>query len=165
MALSSDQRKNVRFLLLMIILLTIPCYCLGLVVLQLSDKVEQIEQFPQDTPPSGNDLLLSPVAFTPTEPRIVINPTDRQEDATATLTLTATLTRTFFLTWTRTPTNTATATLTPTNTLTPSVTPSETPTETPQPTSTQTPLPSNTPLPTETETSVELMEAWNGLQA
>ncbi|MCD4753127.1 MAG: hypothetical protein K8R40_08660 [Anaerolineaceae bacterium] len=146
MALSSDQRKNVRFLLLMVILLTIPCYCLGIVVLRLANQVEEIQQFPQDTPPAGSNGTNAPVASATIFTVIPVDPTAIISDATATVTLTAAFTKTFFLTWTRTPTNTAT------NTLTPSNTPTETPTKTFTPT--DTPMPSETPQPTETETAV-----------
>ena len=146
MTLSSDQRKNVRFLLLMVILLTIPCYCLGFVVLRLANQVEEIQQFPQDTPPAGSNDTNAPAASATTYTVIPDAPTALINEATATVTSTATLTKTFFLTWTRTPTNTAT------NTLTPSNTPTETPTKTFTPT--DTPTPSETPQPTEAETNV-----------
>jgi len=146
MALSSDQRKNVRFLLLMVILLTIPCYCLGIVVLRLANQVEEIQQFPQDTPPAGSNGATAPVASATIFTVIPDNPTAIISDSTATVTLTGVFTKTQFLTWTRTPTNTATNTLTPTNT------PTETPTKTFTPTGT--PMPSETPQPTETETTV-----------
>ena len=146
MALSSDQRKNVRFLLLMVILLTIPCYCLGVVVLRLANQVEEIQQFPQDTPSSGSNSTNTPAASATTFTVIPDDPTAIINNATAPVPLTATFTKTFFLTWTRTPTQTATNTLTPTNT------PTETPTKTFTPT--DTPMPSETPQPTETETNV-----------
>jgi len=146
MALSSDQRKNVRFLLLIVILLTIPCYCLGIVVLRLANQVEEIQQFPQDTPPAGSNSTNTPVASATIFTVIPNNPTAIINDSTATVTLTAAFTKTFFLTWTRTPTNTAT------NTLTPSNTPTETPTKTVTPT--DTPMPSETPQPIEKETTV-----------
>jgi hypothetical protein len=153
MALSSDQRKNFRFLLLMIILLTIPCYCLGIVVLRLADQVEQIERYPQDTPPPLQESTFTPVAIVPTETRTV-NDFTPTTDVTATMTSTVTLTKTFFLTPTRTATLTPTVTLTPTNT--PTHTQTVTPSPTQVPTQTNTPIPTGTetPVPTEAETSI-----------
>lgn len=135
LSLSSDQRKNFRFLLLMIILLTIPCYCLGLVVLRLSDEARIIEQYPQDTPVPNLNATFTPVAIITDEAGFTQTASVTPE-FTATITYTATNTKTPFMTPTRTSTLTPTITSTPTNTMTPS--PTMTPTETPTPTETET---------------------------
>lgn len=144
-----DQSTRIRSILLSIILLTLPCYCLGIILLISSQNAVS-----QPTPT---------ITFTPTEtpvPPTSIIPTITSS-ATATYTNTPTITWTASPTYTpfSTPTHTATNTYTPT----PSDTPTETPTITSTPTYTETvtltPTPTDTPTLTPIVTETEVIAA------
>ena len=145
MAPISEQKRNLRFLFLVIILITIPCYCLGFVVLSLANRVSGIEPLPTE--------VVLPTSEQPTETVTLTNTPENMQTATletqtATLTGTATITKTRFLT----PTATITLTSTPTATATHTVTPTDTATPMPTATATETPTFTNVP-PTATEES------------
>ena len=122
MALKADRRARTRTILVFIILATLPCYCLGLVILQIG----RADQQPTATP-----------TLTRTATRQVSSPMP-------------VLTDTPFSTATVTETPTATITRTPNLTLTAWVPPTRTPTNPPTPTLAATPLP-DTPTPTATQ--------------
>ena len=111
-----SKQKRIRYILILAILVTIPFYCLGLLLLRINRP---------------------PVNPTPTMSSVI--PT---ETLTPTITLTAYQTGTF--TMTPTITQTLTSTVTPTNTLTPTETPTPTLTLTPTDTPTRTPTVSPT---------------------
>ncbi|NMC80046.1 MAG: hypothetical protein GYA59_11855 [Chloroflexi bacterium] len=125
--------NRTRSTLIFVILGTLPCYCLGLVVLRscqpsaqtLTPTVTQTVMEGTLTPPmpSNTPFVFPTATFTPT----------------ATVTWTPSLTFTPFVPPTRTITPTATFTLTPE--------PSETPTETLVPTETLTEEPDSSPTP------------------
>lgn len=124
-------KRNIYAVLLGIILLTIPCYCLGIAALAAAPPVEVPTPTPFSftaTPIQNQDIpSLVPDTATPTE-------TPPQTDNTATATLEPTPTQ-LFPTVPATDTPTAIpATATPTNT----PLPSDTPTGTPPPTNTPT---------------------------
>jgi len=122
------EKRNVYAVLLGIILLTIPCYCLGIAALAAAPPVELPTPTPfgfTATPASTADLpSLVPDVATPTG-------TPAPADGTPTATLEPTPTQIF-------PTVPATQTPTPTNTVLPTQTPTGTvpPTLTPTPTAT-----------------------------
>lgn len=125
-------------------MITIPCYCLGFVVLNVANRVSGIEPLPTD--------YILPTVSVPTQTKVAsVTP---KSIATATLgptvitsTYTATVTKTRFLTPTSTLTLTNTPTLTPTATLTATSTSTQTKTSTATPT--KLPLVITTPDPTE----------------
>lgn len=117
-----SRRTRTRYMLILMILITIPCYILGIVLLRLN---------------SG------PLASTPTP---VNSPTITR---TATITLTPYLTRTPTITPTITQTLTPTLTRTPTITPTITQTPTNTPELTEPPVNTDTPGPEETPTGSE----------------
>lgn len=120
----STERRNVYFLLLGIILATIPCYCIGLVALATG---------PTQTSPTSTPTLSLFQTITPVmEPTIMVSPTP---SATAT----------------PSPSRTPTETLVPTPTqsfptVVPTVTPLPTSNPVPDP-PTETPVPTDTPSP------------------
>jgi hypothetical protein len=136
-------KKRIRYMLILATLATLPCYCLGLVVLQVN----------RNRPPEVTPTLTHTVTATATitlTPYITLTPT-----STATITQTATITETGTETQTPTITETPTETTTPTISETPSPTATATPTDTPPPT--RTPTPTGTPTPTQTEPPTETM--------
>lgn len=146
----ADQRQTTRMVLLAIIVLTLPCYCLGAVLLatapETSDARSGTSRPPlsgQTASPGGTASITPFFTATPTRADFNLGPTPIQIQIptraplvlpTATLTLTPTNTEL--------PPPTAAPTLTPipTNTLPPSPTPTTPPTA-PQ-------VPTNVPLPT-----------------
>ena len=126
----NDNREShlrIRFVLITIILVTLPCYCTGLALVRFAGG-------PQPEQPTSTPLWVQPATQT----------------AEAALTLIPSFTP-FFITPTPvTPTPTPAETLTPT--LPPSVTPTISPTAIPLPSDTPsaTPPPTETFLPTET---------------
>lgn len=144
-----DSRRYTYLILIGIILLTVPCYCLGI---------------------TAYFMAPGPVPTLPSQPvTVTILPTVEGIEATFTPTLAPTATNTSgfptvtlpstpdqFVTETRlptlTPTNTATATPTPTPTNTPTLTPTMTPTPSPTFSPTATSTPTVAPTATATET-------------
>lgn len=129
-----DRRTRTRSTLLIIILATLPFYCVGLVVLGIA----RISQRPDKTPTLTPTVAVITQTLGPTS---TVTPF---QFPTATNTGTATITYTPSITWTPFHTPTRTQTLVPSITFTP-VTPS--PTSTPLP-PTFTPEPTNTLIPT-----------------
>jgi hypothetical protein len=128
--LPADPRMRLRAILIIIILATIPCYCIGLVAIMVAPDGGKIDQIPTPTLTltSTYNFSVTPVlnTFTPSQ--------------TATVT--------------ETPSQTGTATNTPTHFIPPTWTPSITPTPTwtltlvpPTATFTSTPTWTNTPIP------------------
>lgn len=132
----ADRRSKTRSSLLFIILATIPCYCLGFVVLRSCQPVSR-QPTPSPSPIQTTALpqIQSPTS-TFTQPVLIIT---ASQTPTITQTWTPTLTLTPFSTWTRTITPTVTDTSQP-----------PTHTNTPPPTDTSIP---NTPTPSSTPTS------------
>lgn len=120
-----DQRSRIRTLFIVIILLTLPCYCFGMILLFSSQGIGG-----QNTPTSSVSPTLTPsLAVTTTQ-------------APATETLSASPSQS------ATPTLTPSTTYTPFSTYTPTITGTPTNTPTQVPTATFTPEP---PTPTDTE--------------
>lgn len=124
--LQRERRNRIRSFLIIAIVATIPCYCLGLAMLQVDSFLNRPTRTPTNT-------------YTPTITGTTAPPTDTPVPATGTVTVTLTPTLTF------TPSLTFTAFLTPTTTIT--LTPSP-----PPPTLTNTPPPPPTLTPTSTPT-------------
>ena len=122
------EKRNIYAVLLGIILMTIPCYCLGIVALASAPRIEAptITPFgftPAITPGQGV-ATIAPGETTPLD-----GPTPTPNTPTATLEPTPTqLFPTVPPTVTPTPTNTVIPTVTPTGTLPPTHTPTSTPT-------------------------------------
>jgi len=117
-----------RLILGSVILITLPCYCLGMVMLWNANLVREQKTPTATFTPEGTILT----TFTPTYTVPVASPT---------LTSTPTITSTF--------TPTITYVIPPTRTFTPLPSPLPTETLTPLPTFTNTPIPSSTFTPTE----------------
>lgn len=129
MSLRAQQTSRTRSTLIIIILATIPCYCLGLVVLLVGREIQKASNLPTATPsPSNTPVVIQtlPATITPFQ-----FPTETQT-STPTLTVTPSQTLTPFLPPTRTATQTPTMTIEPTVTSTPTEAP-PTPTMTPTP--------------------------------
>lgn len=125
--------KRVHLYLGIAILLTIPCYCFGL-MLFLNNKDLNINQ----------QITMTSLPSDPIE--AILSPTFTSPVVTQTLTLSPTVTPTFTQTITYVLPNTETPTPSPSPTITSTHTPS------PEPTETFTPSPSNTPTETYTLT-------------
>lgn len=140
---STDRRRTTRLLLLAIIVLTLPCYCLGFVLLAYAPASED------DSTRSSTNSTLGGMTSTP-----FTTPTYTPFGFTATPTraggpLLPTPGQLYL------PTNTPFVWPTPTLTLTPTFQPTGLPTSTPAPTITPSPtlrptVPTNTPVPTNT---------------
>jgi hypothetical protein len=109
-----DQRTSIRTILLIVTLVTLPCYCIGLVIIQ---KVQGQLKNGTLTPTSAYSLTLTVKPLVSSTPSLTstITPTPTTS-GTPTITRTPTTTRTRFLTPTRTSTRTPTDTLIPTDT-------------------------------------------------
>lgn len=120
MASTPIKRAKLRSTLLIIILATLPCYCLGLIVLYFGDSSgggatpTATSPIQMRVTPSQTPILLATTAL--------ISPTASN---TPTITLTASPTRTYSLPTTQVPTATLTHTLVPTATPTDTPTPTE----------------------------------------
>jgi len=150
----TNNQSTIRLVLLGIILLTIPCYCLGAILLATAPTSESAENTPRPTlggftaspnrTPSNTPFITS----TNTPPGAPLQPTPLQLYLRTTIAPFVYPTATLTMTPTNTPWPTATIaptlTPTPTNTLPPS----STPTTAPLPTDT----PTYTPTPTDTPT-------------
>ncbi len=177
-----DDRQRLYLLLIGAILLTLPCYCLGFLLLVVAPSPATPMPPPTwtrfllatltptatthwtATPalPSATPRLGASATFTasPTH-RPVFTPTASRTPTrtnTPTQTVTRTSTPTQTATATRTPTQTATATRTPTRTPTPTQTPTATFTLTVTPTETATEFPS--PLSTPSEGAMSRSALW-----
>jgi hypothetical protein len=179
-----DRRQMTRMILLGIILITLPCYCLGAILLAYAPGDEsQTEPIPTNPTLGGATGIPTRTAtytftpfFTATPLQGGLSPTPGQFwiptntpfiFPTFTLTMTPTPFPTNMPTLTKAPTLTPTLTLVPSNTPPPTLspTPTLTPTNTSPPTSTPipaatftfTPPPTETPtpMPTETPTTAE----------
>jgi hypothetical protein len=178
----SNQRRATRLLLLAIIVLTLPCYCVGLALLGIApSSAPKSTKVPTNVTLGG---MTSTPFFTPTYTPFGLTATPTQGGApllptpgqlylptatpfylppTATLTLTLapapTLTQapTLTLAPTLTPSLTLVPTNPPTNPPPPTAIPTETPTEVPPPTAVPTEVPTEVPpptaVPTETPTT------------
>ncbi len=146
----SVRRARIRYILALIILATLPCYCIGLVYVWvrpvLSTPTPELAVTITRTGQATSlplPTFIIPTAIVPP----TLNPTEVWFTPTRfvfpTMTPTEFRTPTATLTLTHTPTATFTLTSSPTNTYTVS------PTETPSPTATITPT--ETPTPTNTE--------------
>lgn len=164
-----EQKRTAYTLLLVIILLTLPCYCLGVSALLVAPgrgsedqslftsvptTTAGASQSPEDTPLPSAPVSTPMASFTPGPSPTGLPATPTQWfPPTRTFTPipseTGTPTETATPTETGTPTETATATGTTTSTPTPTATETGTPTPSPTPTFTNTPTPSSTPTPTE----------------
>lgn len=122
------KRIRLRYILIIITLATLPCYCAGLIAVRAAG-----DRTPTPTPTETPTVTPSPT--------ITPSPTDIP---TITMTITPT----------DTPTHTETASPTPTETASPTATETPTPTETTPalPTATETEPAVDTPVPTPTET-------------
>lgn len=148
---TDTPRSRRRTRLLVAIILTIPCYCAGLVFLTFAPNPEDITPTPTITgtiTPILTSVSNTPVIFTPS---ITLTPSITP---TPSITATPTATATNFQPNTVTPSSTFTQTpsQTPSSTATlppPTITPSHTPTST----ATFTLTPSSTPTPTGTLTA------------
>jgi len=134
MNFTSDGRLRVRYILITIILATLPCYCIGLVLVGTAGtREDQITNTPSTSPTRTATISLT------VPPTRTLHPTVSKTLQTSTLT----------------PTGTATPTSSPTATFSDTSTATATPTltETPVP-PTDTPTPSETLIPTDTATLV-----------
>jgi hypothetical protein len=129
-----ESRFRLRFVLITIILATVPCYCTGLALVRFAGG-------PKPAPPTSTPLWVQPATLT-AEAATALVPSFTPIFVTAT----------FYTppapSWTPTDTNTP-----PPATLTP--TPTTTPSPTPYPSDTPTPTPSETLPPTVTFTSTQ----------
>jgi hypothetical protein len=141
--LPSDPRMRLRAILIIIVLATIPFYCVGLVAIMVVPDGGKIDQTPTFTvsPTSTFNLSVTPVLNTLTPSLTSTN------TATPTQTGTPTITPTLFVppSWTPSITSTPTWTMTftlvpPTATFTSTSTLTDTPVP-PTPTATETPTP------------------------
>ncbi|MEM7345010.1 MAG: Ig-like domain-containing protein [Chloroflexota bacterium] len=121
------EKRNIYYALFGTILLTIPCYCLGLIALSAAPPAGSVTPTPFDIVPISSSTPESPENGTPATETPTGTPTG---------TLEPTPTQSFPETATVTPTSTSTPT--PSQTPTGTLTPSSTPTETPSPTLTPT---------------------------
>ena len=171
-----DSRRRTYTVLIGIIVLTLPCYCAGIVALMLAPGEGAPPTLPAVLSPTPTEtatvvdipgtLTAIPTAtrFTPTPlpstpdqfttpttlPSATPTPTETPtSEPTATLLPTATDTPT------ETPMPTATFTSVPTATSTPTAEPTETPTETAEPTETPTPTPTPTERPADDNSGIE----------
>jgi hypothetical protein len=124
-----NSRVRIRYILVIIILATLPCYCAGLLVVQLVNR-SPVQPTPAPTAPAfltatWTLFALPTFSLTPTFTLATLTPTFTGS-VTPTLTPFFTPTSTQTLTLTSVPTDTPYPT--PTDTLTPTLT--ETPTET-----------------------------------
>ena len=86
---SDDRRARLRSTLFLILLATLPCYCLGLVVLKVGDTARQIPTYTPTTTATSTNI---PTIAIPTEyPTLT-------PSLLPTLTLTPTVTQTPFMT-------------------------------------------------------------------
>lgn len=111
----ADRRTRIRTILIILILVTLPCYCLGFVVLQVGRELTK----PTVTPTITATNTLAPATFTPTQATTVFIPPTATQTTTPTVTWTPTMTFTQFVPPTRTVTVTPTPSLIPTATQTP----------------------------------------------
>lgn len=136
---ADSPRTRRRLNLIAAIIITIPCYCAGLVFLSFAPN-------PREATPTPS-LTLTGTVITPITLTVSSTPPILTGTVTLTPSITNTPTATFTPTITLTPfqpnTNTPTSTLTFTPTQTPSNTPTMLPTNTP----------SNTPIPSATSTN------------
>ncbi|HNR47540.1 MAG TPA: hypothetical protein PKO03_10740 [Anaerolineaceae bacterium] len=130
---TADRRTRTRSTLVLIILATLPCYCLGFIVFQVGQALQKTPLPPTATLMAPTETLLGP---------------------TAVLTLTSTPLNFPTFTVSPTPTITWTASITYTPFLPPTRTMTTTPTLTQSPTHTATSLPSSTPTPTKSPTRI-----------
>lgn len=136
--------RRIHLVLGVIVLLTIPCYCIGLVVFW-NDRLDRPgEDSPDELTPTVT--LASDITATYTYPALTSTVT---ETATITPTFTSTITYVLPPTETPTPTSTFTASPTSTNTPIPSVTSVPPATNTPTNTLTPSATASDPPLPAE----------------
>lgn len=125
---SPDRRIRTRTILALVILATLPCYCIGLIMLRSANNAAQITPTATFTiSPSATQPLEIPVATTAVPPTAVLTETPTP---TWTPSITPTPFRFPTLTPSYTPTFTLTPTVTPTFTFTASAVPSDTPTPT-----------------------------------
>lgn len=147
----SEGRVRVRYILILVIIATLPAYCCGIVLLRLAPNPNR-----QPTPTVFKLVTRTPTVGPTNTPR---TPLPTLAGVTYIPTQTQTPTRTGTATRTATPTFTSTVTPTPsrtvTLTLTPSVIPSLTPTLTPPPSLTFTPTNSPSVTPTETHSPAD----------
>ncbi len=133
------RRQKIRRILLIIILATIPFYCLGIVVLWGAGRLKRQNA----VTPTWTQAATVTFTITQTPPTLIYFPT-QTITMTPTITMTSTITSTQIRTATRTATVTDTATFIPT--LTPTFTPPFTDTPTEPPTDTPTETPTETPV-------------------
>lgn len=154
----NEGRTRVRYFLLLIIIATLPCYCIGFVALRLAPNPDQratptLLQLITRTPTPGGPTAVVTFGPIPTQgTQITVLPS-----LTLTASWTPSATPSPTVTTSPTPTITPTSTLTPTVTRTltppPSLTPTFTPTQTEVPTATETRRPPSTPTDTATPTT------------
>lgn len=136
MASNVARRARIRSILTIIILATLPCYCLGLVLLQIGPRGNDADA--TDTPTATLTGEASPSSTLEPSDTPIIFPT-ATETATPTITWTPSVTPTLFEPPTRTPSPSPTASPTETETPEPATaTPTRTPTSVP-PTDSPTP--------------------------
>ncbi len=137
MNLPPDNRFRIRYILIAIILATLPCYCAGLFMV---NQARTIAARPTAT-----------ITLTPSQPPSPTQTGTLPPTASNTPTLAAT---TATQTPSQTPSPTGTATTTPTATETPTPSPSPSPTDTTVPPSDTPVPPTDTPTPTATDTPI-----------
>ena len=156
-----DTRQTTRMALMAIILLTLPCYCLGMVLLALAPSGGKSTPAPTNPTLSSSTLLPALTAtFTPFR---TATPLGGPLGPTPPQLWLPTNTPFFFPTsiptWTPIsyPTLTTAPSLTPSPTLFPTQVPTATlvPTDVPLPTATEAPLPTEPPLPTDVPPATE----------
>lgn len=166
---SSNRTQTTRLLLLAVIVLTIPCYCLGAVMLAYApDSASDRTAVPTDSTLGGATQLprftptVTPFAtWTPTQLGLPLGATPGQLYLPTNTPFYVPPTITPFPTWTPVPyyTLTLAPTLTPVPSATLAPTSIPAPTNTPVPQPTNTPLPTNTPVPANTEPPAPTFEA------
>lgn len=150
--------RRLRIVLMMIILSTLPCYCLGFFMAAQAPR-QRATATPALTPTGRKTFTVTPTLFQ--FPTATFTPFLNIITNTITPTASPTATATSTHTFTPSPSITSTPTLEPTFTETPS--PPPPPTETPTPTLTDTPVPTIVPLASPTPTSTST--SWRPFQS
>jgi len=143
------KRQRVRYILVLVIIVTLPCYCVGF----SAARWKLNRPAASTATPTSLFATLTPLITSTKAADNLTTTTTPTETSTPTHTLTPTETFTPFWIVTRTPLPfTLTPSITPTQTASPTITPSitNTPPPTNTPTLSPTTIPSNTPTPSKT---------------
>ncbi len=133
MSIDPIRRIRIRYILVLIILGTLPCYCAGLFAVQFAPEVRPTETptppVPFTTTPSPSPAAVLPATLTPQGVIITLSPIpSRTPTPSPTTVLSPTISPTAFQPRTGTPTPTLTSTPTDTSTPTQTATSTHTPT-------------------------------------